>query len=110
MALQDYTFSDGTFIPKGTILAVPSMPHQMDADTYANPDNFEPFRFENTKEGDVTRKHFTTADPSYMGFGLGMSHLKMTMTATIHTLTLTMISQVNTHALVASSLARSSRP
>jgi hypothetical protein len=92
MALQDYTFSDGTFIPKGTILTVPSMPHQMDADVYANPGNFEPFRFENSKEGDVTRKHFTTADPSYMGFGLGMSHLKMTAAAAIRIVALIMTS------------------
>lgn len=71
LALKSHTFSDGTFIPKGTILGVPPMPHQLDGENYERPTELDPFRFENAKEGDATRKYFTSVDSEYISFGLG---------------------------------------
>jgi cytochrome P450 len=70
-ALRPHTFSDGTYIPAGTIIGVPPTPHQLDSDNYANPNELDPFRFENTKDGDITRKHFTSVDTEYISFGFG---------------------------------------
>jgi cytochrome P450 len=71
MALKAHTFSDGTYVPAGTIIAVPTMPHQLDGENYENPNEFDPFRFENAKDHEATRKYFTSADSEYISFGLG---------------------------------------
>jgi cytochrome P450 len=71
MALKPYTFSDGTYVPAGSIIGVPIMPHQLDSDNYENPNEFDPFRFENAKENEATRKYFTSVDSEYLPFGLG---------------------------------------
>lgn len=44
IALKDFTFTDGTFIPKGTNVCIASTIHH-DKDNYANPDIFDGFRF-----------------------------------------------------------------
>lgn len=42
--LKDFTFSDGTFIPKGSYLNVPTALHR-DDENYSNPSIFDGFRF-----------------------------------------------------------------
>jgi cytochrome P450 len=71
MALKPHLFSDGTYVPAGSILGVPSMPHQLDAANYSNPDTMDPTRFEHAKDGEATRKYFTSVDSEYLGFGIG---------------------------------------
>jgi hypothetical protein len=51
------------------------MPHQLDGENYVNPDKLDPFRFENVKNGDATRKYFTSVDSEYLAFGLGACEL-----------------------------------
>jgi cytochrome P450 len=77
-AVQPYTFSDGTYIPAGTFLAAPSVPHHRDEDSYANASHMDPLRFELRKEEDIARRHFTTTDFEYIPFGHGMLHDSIT--------------------------------
>jgi cytochrome P450 len=78
IVLKPHTFSDGTHVPIGTMIGVPTMPHQLDGDNYANPLELDPFRFEHAKDGEATRKYFTSVDSDYIPFGLG------TCTSTYH--------------------------
>jgi len=50
-AMQDFTFSDGTFIPKGTHVAGAAGPIHMDEKFYEDPLTFKPFRFAEAREG-----------------------------------------------------------
>jgi cytochrome P450 len=68
---KSHLFSDGTFVPAGSIMGVPSMPHQLDVANYPNPDELDPTRFEHAKDGEATRKYFTSVDSEYLGFGIG---------------------------------------
>lgn len=44
-ALKDFTFSNGTTIPKGTFVCAASRPIHRDEEHYPNPDAFDGFRF-----------------------------------------------------------------
>lgn len=50
VAMQDFTFSDGTFIPKGTTLGVPMQALHTDTNAYSNPESFDPWRYSNVRE------------------------------------------------------------
>lgn len=50
--LKDFTFSDGTILPAGTYLSVASFATHHDEAIYANPYEFDGFRFANLREGD----------------------------------------------------------
>jgi hypothetical protein len=52
-SVKDYTFKDGTFIPKGTLVCTPPVAHFED-DYFANPEVFNGFRFvdEDVPEGE----------------------------------------------------------
>jgi len=50
-AMKDFTFSDGTLIPKGTHVAVIAGPVNMDEEFYEDPLTFKPFRFAEAREG-----------------------------------------------------------
>jgi hypothetical protein len=56
------------------------MPHQLDGNYYEKPLDTEPFRFDGA-EDDATRKYFTSADPQYLPFGLGMLCLHLLQVA-----------------------------
>ncbi|EPQ55820.1 cytochrome P450 [Gloeophyllum trabeum ATCC 11539] len=73
IALKDYTFSDGTFIPKGTNIAATSHPVHTDPSVYKNPDDFDPFRFARAaKEDGAASKHLlVTTSLDYLPFGHG---------------------------------------
>jgi len=45
MAASDFVFSDGTFVPKGTMISVPTCAIHTDGTIYSNPHDFRPFRF-----------------------------------------------------------------
>ncbi|KAF8552481.1 cytochrome P450 [Imleria badia] len=69
-ALKDFTFSDGTFIPKGTSIAVASRSLHYERNFYSNPEVFEPFRFAHMDE--ESEKHqFTSTTTEYLAFGHG---------------------------------------
>ena len=72
-ALKDFTFSDGTFIPKGTSLVSPSESLHHDEEIYENAHSFDPFRFYNLRnlEGENTKHHFASTSLDYLPFGHG---------------------------------------
>ena len=49
-AMKDFTFSDGTFIRKGTIVAAIHGPVNVDEKIYEDPLTFKPFRFSEARE------------------------------------------------------------
>ena len=70
--MKDFTFSDGTFIPKGTIIAVATRCVHHDEKFYENANVFHPFRFAEMREEDSGAKHqFTSTSIEYLPFGHG---------------------------------------
>ncbi|KAH8105090.1 cytochrome P450 [Cristinia sonorae] len=75
-AVKDFTFSDGTFIPKGTIVSATSRATHFDDENYENAEMFDPWRFarmEKTDSADTAalRNQFVNARPEILTFGLG---------------------------------------
>ena len=75
-ALKDFTFSDGTFIPKGTHVAAVAHPVHQDEDFYEDPLSFKPFRFVEAREGvndakDAIKNQLATTSLQYLLFGHG---------------------------------------
>ena len=71
--MKDFTFSDGTFIPKGTIISVAIRSLHHDERFYENADVFEPFRFAEMHEDDSegVKYQFASTAIDYLPFGLG---------------------------------------
>lgn len=68
------TLSDGTFLPTGTHFSVASAAVQMDERFLANPDKFDPFRYERLRASapDQQQKHqFAMTDSNNLHFGHG---------------------------------------
>jgi len=72
-ALQDFTFSDGTFVPKGTTVSVASGAMHHDEANYANAAVFDGFRFANMREGDgeAAKHQMVSTNADYLPFGHG---------------------------------------
>jgi cytochrome P450 len=72
-ALKDFTFSDGTFIPKGTMIGVASESLHHDEKFYENANVFEPFRFAEMHEEDPegANYQFISTAIEYLPFGHG---------------------------------------
>ncbi|KAI9569397.1 cytochrome P450 [Boletus coccyginus] len=72
-ALRDFTFSDGTFIPKGTSVAAATRSLHHDNNFYDNPEVFEPFRFACLREDDEqdAKHQFASTSIEYLPFGHG---------------------------------------
>ncbi|KAG9308978.1 cytochrome P450 [Chiua virens] len=74
-AMKDFKFSDGTFIPKGTLIAAATGSVHHDGNLYDNPGSFEPFRFANMGKTDGKiegfKHHFASTSTEYLPFGLG---------------------------------------
>ncbi|KAE9393370.1 cytochrome P450 [Gymnopus androsaceus JB14] len=73
MALRDFTFSNGTVIPAGTIVCVAAYAMNRDDEIYEEADKLNPFRFSDMRaqEGESTKHQMAGADPSYVLFGGG---------------------------------------
>jgi len=75
--LLDFTFSDGTFIPAGTVISVPFDDVQLDPQTYEDPLRFDGFRFVKMKERAVLEgypdKNFdvVSINSEFVAFGQG---------------------------------------
>lgn len=71
--MQPLTLSDGTYIPKDTILVTPAMATHCDEENYPDPLVFDPFRHSRLiEEGSSTTKHqFITTSADYVSFGHG---------------------------------------
>jgi hypothetical protein len=75
-AMKDFTFSDGTFIPKGTLLAAIHGPVNVDEEIYEDPLTFKPFRFAEAREGaddarEATKNQMVTTSLKNLTFGHG---------------------------------------
>ncbi|XP_006456956.1 hypothetical protein AGABI2DRAFT_78683, partial [Agaricus bisporus var. bisporus H97] len=68
LTMSDYRFSDGTFIPKGTQIAVAERAINQDARVYNNPLKFEGFRF---ADMEPLKWQMTALNEKYMTFGIG---------------------------------------
>lgn len=71
--VKDFTFSDGTVLPAGTSLAVASFATHHDEELYANPYEFDGFRFANLREedGESIKHQMVTTNADYVPFGHG---------------------------------------
>lgn len=71
--MNDFTFSDGTFIPKGTMISAPSNCLHLDDNIYENAATFDPFRFARMREaaGEGTKHQFVSTSLDYLPFGHG---------------------------------------
>ncbi|KAG8219271.1 cytochrome P450 [Butyriboletus roseoflavus] len=72
-ALKDFTFSDGTFVPKSTTMLAPIQSIHYDEEYYGNAHAFEPFRFADLREedGEGMKYQFTSTTTNYLPFGHG---------------------------------------
>ncbi|KAF8583911.1 cytochrome P450 [Ramaria rubella] len=73
LALQDFTFSDGTLIPKGAMVSAASSTRHHDDEIYGNGDVFDGFRFSEIREqeGLGTTNQLVATNPDYIAFGHG---------------------------------------
>ena len=74
IAVQDFTFSGGTFIPKGTHVAAISGLLTVDEEIYEDPLTFKPFRFAEAREGaddalDAVKNQLSTTSARHILFG-----------------------------------------
>lgn len=74
-AMEDYTFADGMFIPKGTLISAASGCLHLDDEFYENAALFDPFRFARMREvvGEGTKHQFVSTTLDYLPFGHGRS-------------------------------------
>ena len=80
LAQQDFTFSDGTRVPKGTAMSVYISPTHLDETIYEDPSKFDGFRFVKMKErqrqdgsnaSSEKRFDIVTLSVNFLGFGYG---------------------------------------
>ncbi|KAH8103130.1 cytochrome P450 [Cristinia sonorae] len=74
IAVKDFTFSDGTFIPKGTMVSASSRAIHFDEENYENATAFDPWRYaELSKSGDTSslRNQFVNTHYDFQLFGIG---------------------------------------
>ena len=72
-ALKDYTFSDGTFIPNGTVVMTAARCVHYDEEIYPSAHTFEPFRFSDLRgeDGEGAEHQYASTTPDYLPFGYG---------------------------------------
>jgi len=72
-AMQDVTLSNGVHIPTGTFVAAASTATHHNADKYADPLIFDPFRFSDMrKDGQGSRFQYVNTSVDYIPFGIGV--------------------------------------
>lgn len=71
--LKDFTFSDGSTVPAGTLVGIPVLAEHHDEASYANPSVFDPFRFSRMREeaGAGTKHQMVTLSADFLTFGIG---------------------------------------
>ncbi|KAI0721405.1 cytochrome P450 [Cerioporus squamosus] len=72
-AMDDLTLADGTFLPKGTLVAAVASPIHHDDTIYPDPDTFDPFRFSRAFDvgGPNATQRFTHTSGKWLTFGYG---------------------------------------
>lgn len=67
--LQPVMLSDGTFLPQGTTVAVPSLATHFDEENYPNAYVFDPLRY--YKDEKSVQQQLVTTSAGYVTFGHG---------------------------------------
>ncbi|KAF8252941.1 cytochrome P450 [Wilcoxina mikolae CBS 423.85] len=72
-AMVSHTFSDGTHVPKGTLVFAPAHSLHNDTDIYKNPQEFDGFRFSRIREqpGQQAKHQMVATSSENIGFGTG---------------------------------------
>ncbi|KAI0095013.1 cytochrome P450 [Irpex rosettiformis] len=74
MILKDFKFSDGTFLPAGTLAVAPVASTHRDAENYEDSANFDPLRFVKLRNEDGNggvKYQFVATSVEYLSFGHG---------------------------------------
>ncbi|KAM5535874.1 hypothetical protein V8D89_010492 [Ganoderma adspersum] len=71
--MKDITLSDGTFLPKGTLVVAASHSTHHDEANYRDAEAFDPFRFSKMREGEgeALKHQFVNTSLDYISFGHG---------------------------------------
>ena len=74
--MKSITLSDGTFIPKGVLIAAPAMMFDLDPEHFEDPEVFDGFRsykknLASEDAGKFDKTQFSTTSPLYLPFGHG---------------------------------------
>ena len=71
--MKDITLSDGTFLPKGTLVVAAAHSTHHDEAHYADARTFDPFRFAKMREseGEGLKHQFVNTSLDYISFGHG---------------------------------------
>ena len=71
--MKDVTLSDGTFLPKGTLVVAAAHSTHHDEANYADASAFDPFRFAKMREGEGEglKHQFVNTSLDYISFGHG---------------------------------------
>lgn len=72
-AVKDFTFSDGTFIPKGSYVSTSRAATHGQSEYYRDPYVFDPWRFANLRDetGEGVKHQMVNTSIEYLPFGLG---------------------------------------
>ncbi|KAH6912145.1 cytochrome P450 [Coprinopsis sp. MPI-PUGE-AT-0042] len=72
---KDFKFSNGTVVPKGFRLVVPSRPVHLDPDVYPDANTFKGFRFSDIRDGgdgaESLKHQMVHLEPNFLFFGYG---------------------------------------
>jgi cytochrome P450 len=71
VAVKDFTFSDGTTIPRGSFVSVSTHNAHFNDKVYEDPLRFDGFRFSNMREGSAKKVGMVSPSQNYLTFGLG---------------------------------------
>jgi cytochrome P450 len=73
LAMRDFELEDGTFVPRGTFLALDASQGYMDGELWADPEVFDPLRFYRLRqaEGAQNSHLFVTSNAQHMSWGQG---------------------------------------
>ncbi|KAF8503961.1 cytochrome P450, partial [Gautieria morchelliformis] len=73
LALQEFTFSDGTRVPKGALVSAVSTPRHLDEEVYPDAKTFKGFRFSDMREeeGEGAKNQMVATSLDFLTFGHG---------------------------------------
>jgi cytochrome P450 len=71
VAVNDFTFSDGTTIPRGATVAVAAHNAHFNDEVYEDPLRFDGFRFSKMREGSTKKVGMVSSSQDHFSFGLG---------------------------------------
>lgn len=73
LAMRDFELDDGTFVPRGTFLALDASQGYLDGEQWKDPGVFDPLRFYRLRqaEGAQNSHLFVTSNPQHMSWGQG---------------------------------------